>query len=91
MVLGVACALLVACGDDGTEGLSSCPDYKVALNKNNELVCAPPEKKTGAAGGAAKASLSTASNPQANTAAKPAGSSSAAGAANSGSAGNARP
>ena len=88
LALGVACAVLIACGDDGTEGLTSCPDYKIVLNKNNELVCAPAEKKLGAAGSGAKTSASTGSSSQANTGTKPAASTPAAGAANSGSAGS---
>jgi hypothetical protein len=90
LALGVVCTVLVACGDDGTDGLAQCPDYKIVLNKDNQLGCAPPEKKTGAAGSAAKTSAAnTASNSQANTATKPAASGSSAAAANSGSAGTA--
>lgn len=87
VALTVACAVLFGCGDDGTEGLSSCPDYKIVLTKTNELSCAPMEKKTGAAGSAAKTSTatgaSTGTGAQATPGTKPPA------AANSGSAGNA--
>jgi hypothetical protein len=39
--IGVACAMPIACGDDGTDGLSSCPDSKIILGKDDRLHCAP--------------------------------------------------
>jgi hypothetical protein len=82
----LACALLIACGDDGTEGLSSCPEHKIALDKNDLLRCAPVAKPAGAGGSSVKAGAAGAKST--NTATKPApAGSSAASAANSGAAG----
>jgi hypothetical protein len=72
----IACALLCACGDDGTEGLSSCPGAKITSDSSGLLRCAPPESRAGSGGkgGAAAAnagSKSTGSNIQASTATPP--------------------
>lgn len=89
----LVCTLLIACGDDGTDGLSSCPEGKIALDKNNLLRCAPVGAKQAGAGGSSgkpgvAGAKSTSSIMPANTAAKPApAGSSAPGAANGGGAG----
>jgi hypothetical protein len=79
-----AVAWIAACGDDGTDGLSSCPEGKLDLNRMGVLVCADlskPRAGSGAAGAKAGAagSKSTASNTQANTGTKAAGAGSSAG------------
>jgi hypothetical protein len=79
-----AVAWIAACGDDGTDGLASCPEGKLDLNTMGVLVCADlskPRAGSGAAGAKAGAagSKSTASNTQANTGTKAAGTGSSAG------------
>jgi hypothetical protein len=61
LTLGVACALPIACGDDGTDGLSSCPDSKIVLGNDDRLHCAPR------AGGPAPASPKPAAASQAKS------------------------
>lgn len=49
---------LAACGDDGTEGLSSCPNGAIMSDKNGVLRCADPNKSRAGKGGGSAAGAS---------------------------------
>jgi hypothetical protein len=87
--LALACALVAACGDDATDGLSSCPGGRIELGKNNVFGCAPMSRAGTAGAKSGAAGAKSASTPQANTGTKPAaaGAPASSGAANGGVAG----
>jgi hypothetical protein len=86
--LACACAMLIACGDDGTDGLSMCPDRKILLGADDTLHCAPRAGSAAPVKPATAAAKSTASSTRADTAAN-AGARS--GAADSGGSSNGAP
>lgn len=55
--------LLAACGDDGTDGLSDCPDYRIQVDESGNFQCAPPRAGNGGAPGTG----GTAGTPRAGT------------------------
>jgi hypothetical protein len=59
-------AAAVGCGDDGTDGLSSCPGYRIARDKNDVWGCAPV---TASAGSGAKKSDSVGASANARSSA----------------------
>lgn len=64
--------LIAACGDDGTDGLSNCPEGKIASDKNGVLRCASLVKAGAGRGGstakdAAAGSKAASINTQAST------------------------
>jgi hypothetical protein len=83
----VTCAtflLLAGCGDDGTESLSSCPDYRIATDKSGIQHCAPRAGSGGMPPSTARAGAGAGSSQQPNrgpSAGKPAAGSDGAAAA----------
>ncbi|HKU39708.1 MAG TPA: hypothetical protein VJR89_16220 [Polyangiales bacterium] len=59
-----ACASFAACGDDGTEGLASCPAGKIVTDKDGVFRCAPRAGSGGSSAGRGGAGTLTASNSQ---------------------------
>jgi hypothetical protein len=84
----LACALTAACGDDGTDGLSSCPGGRIELDQNDVFGCAPMSRPAAAgAKSTAVAGAKSATSSQASTGTQAAGAPVSAGASNGGGAG----
>ena len=55
--------LLAACGDDGTERLSTCPDARIVTDKMGVIRCAGPKKPEDSSASAAGKAASTGDSP----------------------------